>query len=95
MDTNDNANWRETGVTNWALDNGFTVTAESGRYTMQSADSPTIVLDRVELDEVEHYLSLIPTHAERKERLSEIALGVLVAREATRTVCAFAGVDHS
>jgi len=58
MDTENNPNWREKGVGNWARDLGFVVTREGDTFTMRSADSPIIVLDRVELDEVERYLSL-------------------------------------
>jgi hypothetical protein len=57
MDTNDDANWREKGVTNWARDIGFDMTQKDGRYTMWSVHPPKIVLDQARLDEVEHYLS--------------------------------------
>ena len=57
MDTNDDANWREKGVTNWARDCGFGITRQDGRYTMLSLHPPKIVLDQVDLDEVERFLS--------------------------------------
>ena len=51
-------NWRETGVANWARDSGFHMAQEDGLYTLWlSYPRMKIVLDRVELDEVERYLS--------------------------------------
>lgn len=57
MDTSISANWREKGVTNWARDCGFEMTQQDGRYTMSSLYPPRIVLERVDIDEVECYLS--------------------------------------
>ena len=57
MDTNVSANWREQGVVNSAWDRWFEMTTPEGRYTLSSLNPPRTVLDRVELDEVERYLS--------------------------------------
>ena len=60
MDTEDNSNWREKGLGNWARDLGFVLTREGGTFTMRWADFPIIVLNRVELDDVERYLTRCP-----------------------------------
>jgi len=50
-------NWREKGVINWARAAGLDIAQHDNRYTMWSKHSLKIVLDNVELDEVERYLS--------------------------------------
>ena len=44
-------------MTKWALALGLDMAKSDNHFTVWSRDSLKIVLDQVELDEVEHYLS--------------------------------------
>ena len=59
MDDFDGVSWRETGVRNWARDCGYVMTQADGLYNLWLSSPRTRVLDRVELDEIEGYLSTL------------------------------------
>ena len=59
MDETDAVSWRETGIRNWARDCGFVMTHEDGLYNLWLSSPRTRVLMKVELDEVEGYLSTL------------------------------------
>ena len=84
MDTNDRAYWREIGVTNWAHDSGLEITQYDGRYTMWSLYPLKLVLDRVELDEIEHYIAtangILPWSSPRSARCGGSRTGNRVPR---------------
>lgn len=59
MDDYDAGSWRETGIRNWARDCGFVMTHEDGLFNLWLSSPRTRVLMKVELDEVEGYLSTL------------------------------------